>query len=370
MSEQIFYSAEGMVEAAAEAQALVRAMEDTQSRFRTIKTMLNMSLSSVHELSITDRHVSFDKKNMQNQIDQMTRFADTLTKAAEYTDSTNGYIRDNLDFFMSLLVSSMGTGVLAQSSAWMLNQHQAIAEISGTLPVGTATTVNTPKKDPLAELLKQNPDYASSFSSLREYGYTDQQILDLANSGGLEKLRAEVQAKTLERLTAQMDAWYADMLEKNHRTSFQGACSGFVYGILKRSGAFSKNDPGIAAGGMYYDSWKKKTVTSTGYLVESVGKAESGDITPLEKLINDHPGEVLTNIAMSFKPPLYHSTYGHVIYINEVRDGVVYFTESQTASLKHIGKVVEGKVKAVSLETFLKKYSNMTGITRFSKPSE
>ena len=92
MSEQIFYSAEGMVEAAAEAQALVRAMEDTQSRFRTIKTMLNMSLSSVHELSITDRHVSFDKKNMQNQIDQMTRFAETLARAAEYTDSTNGYM--------------------------------------------------------------------------------------------------------------------------------------------------------------------------------------------------------------------------------------------------------------------------------------
>ena len=325
MSEQIFYSAEGMVEAAADAQALVRAMEDTQSRFRTIKTMLNMSLSSVHELSITDRHVSFDKKNMQNQIDRMTRFAETLARAAEYTDSTNGYIRDNLDFFMSLLVSSMGTGVLAQSSAWMLNQHQVIAEISGTLPVGTATTVNTPKKDPLAELLKQNPDYASSVSSLQEYGYTDQQILDLANSGGLNALNtalhnaiittaAERTAQVLNGQTVNVGAEKYQYLPSK-QINCQWLSRQRISAIL------GIEDYNKLRGDVRFSSWSKFD-----------GKEINGYMVDYEKIASGTKMKDLIPMLKTKQPctAMFNFT-GHCVTIDRIENGIVYWTDNFTS---------------------------------------
>lgn len=373
MSETILYDAEGMTAAAEQALKLKNAVDASHEDLLSLRSELKWAISCIAELDVASAtSVIISKSKLEAQSEKLDSLADTLDMAADMANSTSSTIQDNLDFFLAILaMASSGSDLTARIAAGLLGTYLTISEIIGKISTGIQATLEPTPEELLEQFSLENPLYASSIMSLREYGYSDQEIFDLVSTNDLKTIKDKVKQETLQRLTTEMDGWYKDMLEKSGRKSYTGACSAFVYGCLCRSGAFATRvDPGCGKGGMYYDTWKKKSVTSTGYSVESVGKTSGSNLTPLEQLIANHEGEALSNVVMSFKPPLYEATYGHVIYINEIRDGTVYFTESQTAQLRKIGQVYEGKVKAVSLDKFVSKYSDMTGVTHFAAPNE
>ena len=182
------------------------------------------------------------------------------------------------------------------------------------------------------------------------------------------------QGPTPEEICSEMEARYQRMLEVTGRTSFSGACGAFVYRQLCDIGVFKLNkDSGVAAGKDYYSVWGKKSTTSTGYSIESYGYDETANNNPLQDLINAHQGETLENIVVSFDYDgvnYKNKTYGHVMLITAIKDGNVYYMESEDGALRNVDpkqKYKEGEPICLSVSDFMKQYPNMNGVVHFYK---
>lgn len=166
----------------------------------------------------------------------------------------------------------------------------------------------------------------------------------------------------------EMSERYRRLLQETGRTSFNGACSAFVYQQLRVQGIVSYNgDAGIGSGKDYYAVWSQRGYTSTGYRAETYG-----GVNGLRDLLNTNPGQVIKNVAVSFNydgANYLSREHGHVMLISEIRDGKVYFMESAAGSLYNLdGRAyAEGEPVCLSVNDFLRQYPNMNGVVHFHK---
>lgn len=169
-------------------------------------------------------------------------------------------------------------------------------------------------------------------------------------------------------IVEEMNQRYMRLLTNTGRTSFSGACSAFVYRQLWDQGIFDLNrDAGVASGKDYYRVWGQKSMTSTGYRVDSYGGRNA-----LLELINANEGKTLNNIVISFDYDgrnYLSKEHGHVMLISEIRDGKVYYMESASGRLYNLNgqSYSEGEPICLSINDFLRQYPNMNGAIYFHK---
>ena len=168
-----------------------------------------------------------------------------------------------------------------------------------------------------------------------------------------------------EQIMNEMKECYQRTLQRTKRKTFSGACSAFVWRQLEDLGVFCYGkDAGVASGKDYYSDWSKKSVTSTGYQVESYGGGNG-----LLDLITIHSGKPIKNIVVSFDCDgiNYKDSAGHVLLISEIRDGKVFYMESAGGKLYNLDgrRYSEGEPICLSVTDFMKQYPGMNGVVHF-----
>ncbi|SFB82308.1 hypothetical protein [Butyrivibrio sp. YAB3001] len=171
-----------------------------------------------------------------------------------------------------------------------------------------------------------------------------------------------------KRIEDELRERYSRLKDGNGGKSFKGKCSSFTYRQLKDRGIID-NEPGVPLGKDYYDVYSKMTETSTGYSVEAIGGKNA-----LSELIENHNGENLSNIVVSFNKDgkIFNSDAGHVLMISEIRDGYIYFMDSSDTywgALSGNAAKKEGEMIKLTLEEFYKTFPKnaINGVVCFSK---
>lgn len=157
--------------------------------------------------------------------------------------------------------------------------------------------------------------------------------------------------------------------------SFNGNCGSYTFRQMKLSGIIGKGSKNESTmlGKNYYNLYKGKvengiTTTSGGYNIEAYGGSNG-----LQDLLNAHLGEDLHNIIISYNPSKIYGSKenpeaGHVMFVNRIVNGVVFFTESNRwydkANRVWHG---DGEVTAMPVDEFLHDYPGANGTVYFSK---
>ncbi len=160
------------------------------------------------------------------------------------------------------------------------------------------------------------------------------------------------------------------IVEGNHpqkEGGWHGACSAYVNKILRNEGICTYNEYNEYSkyAKDYAQKLADKGITKTGYTC--TGYTGS---TGLDDLIAAHPNEPITNVVISMSAGsamATDTTNGHVVLIQLIQDGKLYFTESCSAY-----GIPEGKMWCITVEEFKKRYftkdnGNLMGVTHLHK---
>lgn len=315
MSKDVLYDVEVMTEAAQQARDLQKQVEESQERFQSLKTQLNLALSNVDMIGPI---FSVNKKGLEQQSEQMERLEKLLNTAAEKASGSDEFIKSHLDFLLLLLVSPFDA-VIQPAASTISTAATAISQVFGNLPV-----VGAMFKTPIDKLLN-DPQYGSTVASLREYGLSDKQIVDLAKQGDLEILKNALHQAILDRAVAQT----GDIL--NDKTIAVGA-EKYQYLPGKQinckwlarqriSAILGIKDYSKERGDIGFSEWKKFDGKSfNGYQVdyESVSAG-----TTMEDLISTLETKQPCAAMIGFS--------GHNLTVDRIENGIVYFTDNFTS---------------------------------------
>lgn len=149
----------------------------------------------------------------------------------------------------------------------------------------------------------------------------------------------------------------AQALAKDGRISFNGMCGAFTFRQLLYQGILSPGEQTLL-GKDYYGHLTNMGQTKTGYVCEGYAGANG-----LNDLLNNHSNEILTNVVVSFdqRNPDYPSEAGHVLLIQRIQEGYVYFMESQTVT-KFGQTYQEGQLIVMTTEQFNQSYPAANGV--------
>ncbi len=180
-------------------------------------------------------------------------------------------------------------------------------------------------------------------------------------------------AMTVEELKENVIFSYEQAKKLSGRSSFNGYCGTMVGYQLKGLGI--NTNLWAVDGNKHYDHYINMKETSTGYKITCYS-ASSGTIEQIINSITKNGTVDAYNLLVGFQKGSTSSagqTYGHVMFINGIIDGTVYFCESYNATIG--GKwYKEGTVISCSISTFANYYKNactqFEGIVHFGWPCE
>ena len=158
---------------------------------------------------------------------------------------------------------------------------------------------------------------------------------------------------TAEQIVAQINATYSEM-RADRGYSYSGWCGQYVKDMLNYLGV-GYYGSGSYNGNQWYYTLITDGVTRFGY---KQVKYPGGD--SLNNILADNGG-VAYNIVLTFNA-FYSSSsgyvpYGHVVFINAIIDGVVYFSESFTSRFSG----AEGSAQAKTFQQFVNYYYSYFG---------
>ena len=155
----------------------------------------------------------------------------------------------------------------------------------------------------------------------------------------------KVEAKTTKEIETQIANTYATALKNSKKVSFTGACGTYVYQQLMVLGITSKSN---GNGNTWYGKFSEGEVTTGGYIARK--KAGANCLTDLTKAY----GNELYNIVVSWKNTKSNGDkYGHVCFIHAIKEGKVYWSESQNTWWGP----KEGAVCVATISKFMSYYS-------------
>ena len=138
---------------------------------------------------------------------------------------------------------------------------------------------------------------------------------------------------------------------------FNGLCSPFTTRQLIVNGVFQRNvDYGAYYGKDYYSTWRGRQ-TSTGYIAEPFEGSNC-----LQDILAKYPGQTLRNIVLSFNydgDNYRDPNAGHVMMIQYIQDGKVYFMESDANLVGTTAPCVK------TIEEFIGIYTGANGAIYF-----
>lgn len=184
---------------------------------------------------------------------------------------------------------------------------------------------------------------------------------------------ASAKTMSVDELKESVTNSYEQAKKLSGKSSFSGLCGTMVGYQLKALGV---NTSLWAVNGKdHYDHYINMKETNTGYKVTCY-PASRGSIEQTLKTITQNGTVDAYNILVGFQKGSTSSagqTYGHVVFINGIKDGIVYFCESYSTTIG--GKwYKEGSVISCNISTFANYYKNactqFEGIVHFEWPCD
>lgn len=337
MSETILYDAEGMTAAAEQALKLKNAVDASHEDLLSLRSELKWAISCIAELDVASAtSVIISKSKLEAQSEKLDSLADTLDMAADMANSTSSTIQDNLDFFLAILaMASSGSDLTARIAAGLLGTYLTISEIIGKISTGIQATLEPTPEELLEQLIAENPAYASNFATLREFGYTDEQIYSIAQNGGLDAVKAAVHESILkdasERTANILNSKDKDLpkVSANRYQNITGKQINCMWFSRQRASAIFGLKAGESydsfRGGTGFSAWKKldgKEVN--GYTVDYNTVSASKGKTTAEALVE--------GLQAAKQPCSAMVSFGssHCMTIDRIENGMVYFTDNLT----------------------------------------
>jgi len=178
---------------------------------------------------------------------------------------------------------------------------------------------------------------------------------------------------TVDELKEQIVYSYEQAKKLSGRSSFNGYCGTMVGYQLKALGV--NTDLWAVNGNDHYDHYVNMNKTSTGYKVNCY-PASKGTIEQILNTITKNGTVDAYNILVGFQKGSTSEAgqkYGHVLLINGIIDGTVYFCESANRTIDGIWRK-EGTVISCSISTFSQYYhkscTQFEGIVHFGWPCD
>ena len=173
-----------------------------------------------------------------------------------------------------------------------------------------------------------------------------------------EHTAATVNAMTSSELEKQVSYSYSKAKELSGKSSFNGLCATMVeYQLV----ALGINEYCLGGNGNdQFDNYKNRQTTTGGYHVTAY-PSSNYSISSTLNLLTQNGTKDAYNILVGFTTGSGDAgkKYGHVVFINGIIDGIVYFCESFNATIG--GKsYAEGAVISCSISTFANYYNAWT----------
>lgn len=409
MATEIVLKEGELTDIAKKAIALDASMSDINAKLQRLYSQLDNDIVMIQKAGT---HITYGlpeiSKNIQKQSQDMTSISTVMSAAGEKAVSTNQLLTNKVEGVKAISMS-MGTGIAvvgigaalgsATSNYFGVNANlgSTISTVVSNIPnilgdaassIGNAIThipdmiedgihqvvhgvegaVNDGAlwlADGLYESIMEKCPGAEAYGNeLLASGYTKGQIYNMVKDNP-EGAKSVLVAEFDRIQRQQMQDRYNQLVAKRG-SGFYGKCGAYTYQQLVDKGIAS-NGEGVALGKDYYATWTARGTTKTGYSVESYG-GTSG----LDSLVAAHKGETISNIAVSFNQykNIYPSSVGHVLLIDKIIDGKVYFSENSNGSLWSLPertKYVAGEPLCLTIEQFKKQYPQMNGVVYFHK---
>lgn len=312
-------------------------------------------------------------KNIRNGVCQIevgrsgnkfTQFASVTRECSELYRFNEKRISDQIDYTQSVLDEKKsnfdkqdqvinGSSLLgAVSGSVFLNMFNDIKNVDffnknernprKEAVQSPTSPILTEKQSKLEEFTQKNPECESTVKALQKLGMKDDEIISLIQDNSNYKNAMDQKLYNMLNQRNQEFTSKAGSFGKN-------SCVNLTYAKMKHY-VTDGNSPTYADG--FNSSGNGKDVFT--HLADTAGqsnlvvtqtKYEGNDC--LQKIIDVNNGEPVMNVIVSFpKSGSGSSTYGHVVFIDAIVDGKVYWTDNHDAT----------KVNVRSIDGFLSWY--------------